>query len=227
MTTERNLISLEGITIKCEIPIPRTREGFETKSYIFFDLNEQEMSLFTRKIETFCLPTLIGFDTKGLEFSDIYKFAWKTLKEGKLPVVDNTWKMSLDKVATTNLIANGGSVYDQKIDAIIERDTLPMDGEFVKIPIDEVGKKAGKLLDLANRMGVELMSDGPFHIKVNPDGSFSLIVLDIGKVRIHANPKNLPRDAKKDNGYYINKALRDFASIQGNIKTLRDARGLA
>jgi hypothetical protein len=228
MIIERFLPSMEGATVLEEVSIPRTNLEYEVKSYVLVNLDGKEFNLFSRKVELFCLPTLIGFDdSKKITFSETYFLAWSLLKERGLPVVPEVWKVGSDKVFTTNLIAERGSVYDQKIDSVIERDTLPMDSQFVKIPKVEIESEADRLLELANKNGIELMSDGPFHIKVNPDGSFNIFVLDIGKVRIYSMPKDLPREVKDNNYYYISKALREFTYINGNIKVLRDARGLS
>ena len=215
--------------VKRELFLPRTPQAYEIKSFVYLDLGgRHKASLLTRKVELFCLPTLLGFEfEKELDFADKHILAWEILRDRGFSVVPSVRKVDRETVATTNLVADEiTSIYDQKIDAIVERDTQAMDGEFVKIPTGKIAEKADVLLNLADKSGVELMSDGPFHILVKPDGRWDLIVLDIGKVRIHSRPKDLPPDAKKDNLYYVNKALREFASIQRNIKALRDARGL-
>ena len=218
------------LPIKSVYPIPRTREAWEEKNFVYFDLgNNLELSVLTRKVEYFCLPTLLGFgmDTPTSS-SDIYLFAWDILRQRGFSVVPSASRVDAITVATINLTEDTfTSVYDQKIDAAQVRDTFPMDREFVKIPIEAIKKEAQALLKLANRMGVELMSDGPFHIVVQRDASWYLSFLDIGKVRIHANPKNLPRSAEKDNAFYINKAVMAFSSIQQNINALRTARKLS
>lgn len=219
-------MSLENITFKREIFIPRTRQAYEIKSYVYFDFEGKERSLLIRKVENWCLPTLIGFDFGKLSYSETYLMAWNILKDRGFPLVPDVWKMGEDKVATTNLIENGGSVYDRKIDAVIERDTLSMDEEFTKVSIDAVQKEAGKLLSIANKGNVELMTDDPFHIMVRPDGSWYVLALDIGKVRIYATKKDFVKAGIQNNRYYVNRSIRDFFRIQQNIKTLRDARGL-
>jgi hypothetical protein len=214
--------------IKREVFIPRTRQAYEEKSFIFFDVDGQERSFFTRKVENWCLPTLIGFESvKTNSYADVYLLAWKILKVRGFTVVSNAWKMSDEKVITTNLIEKGGSVYDRKIDASIEREPLSMDGDFVKIPIAKVQREAEKLVNLANKNGVELMTEDPFHIIIRPDSSWYIMALDIGKVSIHENSKDLDKDMKHDNEYFTERSLSGFAKIQENIKTLRDARGLA
>lgn len=215
------------ITLKKEIVIPRTNLGYEEKSFIFFDQNGVERSYLTRRVELFCLPTLIGFNyDQKLTYADPYLEAWKILKERGFLVVDEVWKINDDKVATTNLVEKGGSVYDQKIDAVIERDPLEMDRELIRIPIKEISKVAEGLFNLANKNGVELMSDGPFHIVIRPDKSWYILPLDLGKIRIHSRPRDISSDSKKDNSFYINRALNAFSRIQQNIKALRQARGL-
>lgn len=218
------------LPIKSVIAIPRTREAWEEKYFVYFDLgNGLESSVLTRKVEAFCQPTLIDFDLSTTATpSDIYLFAWDVLRQRGFAVVPSASKVDAVTVATTNLTEDTfTSIYDQKIDAAQVRDTFPMDREFVKIPAEAIKKEAQTLLKLANRMGVELMSDGPFHIVVRQDANWYLSFLDIGKVRIHAKPKNLPRSAEKDNAFYINKAVMAFTAIQQNIKALRDARRLA
>lgn len=215
--------------VKNEYHIPRTREAWEEKSVVYFkSKNSFEGSIITRKVEDFCLPTLIGFNfDNNLTKSDIHIMAWNVLKERGFKVVPTVRKIDENTVATTNLSADEiTSVYDQKIDALEVRDTFPMDKEFIKIPFEKIQKEADVLLNLANRSGVELMSDGPFHIVVQEDGSCYLMLLDIGKVRIYAQPKDMPNSVEKDNRFYISKALIAFSRIQKNIKALRDARGL-
>ena len=222
--------SKQCLPIKSIIPIPRTREAWEEKYFVYYDLgNNLESSVLTRKVEVFCQPTLVDFNlSKTATPSDIYLFAWNVLQQRGFPVVANAYKVDGITVATTNLTADTiTSIYDQKIDAAQVRDTFPMDREFVKIPIEAIKKEAQALLTLANQMGVELMSDGPFHVVVQQDASWYLSFLDIGKVRIHATPKKLPKGAEKDNLFYINKAVMAFGSIQQNIKALRDARRLS
>ncbi|TRZ47066.1 hypothetical protein D4S03_11650 [bacterium] len=216
--------------VKFEYPIPRTREAWEQKSFVYLELgNNRKVSFLTRKVEDFCLPTLTGFDFREkLSYSDTYTVAWKTLKERGFRVVPTVRKVDRNTVATTNLSADEvTSVYDQKIDAMEVRDTFPMDKEFVKIPVEKIQKEAETLLYLANHAGVELMSDGPFHIVVQGDANWYLSFLDIGKVRIHANPRDLSESAINNNQFYTNKAVMAFAKIQGNIKALRGARGLS
>lgn len=215
--------------VKNEYHIPRTREAWEEKSIVYFESkNSFEGSAMIRKVEDFCLPTLIGYNfDNNLAKSDIHIMAWNALKERGFKVVPTARKVDENTVATTNLSANEiTSVYDQKIDALEVRDTFPMDKEFVKIPFEKIQKEAETLLNLANRSGIELMSDGPFHIIVQEDKSWYLILLDIGKVRIYARPKDMPNSVEKDNRFYISKALMAFSGIQRNIKVLRDARGL-
>lgn len=221
---ERKLV----FPVKFECPIPRTRQAWEEKSFIYLDLeNGHKASLLTRKVEDFCLPTLIGFNfDKPLSYSDTYAVAWKTLKDRGFMVVPSVREVCQNIVATTNLCADEiTSVYDQKIDMVEVRDTFPMDKEFVKIPRKMLQKEAENILYLANKSGVELMPDGPFHIVVRDDASWYLMFLDIGKVRIYAKPKDLPSDAQKNNKFYLNGAVTAFAKIQVNIKALRDARG--
>ena len=69
------------------------------------------------------------------------------------------------------------------------------------------------------------MPDGPFHIVVNADSSWYLMLLDIGKVRIYAKPRDLPSEVKKNNKYYLFSSVTAFTRIQMTIKALRDARG--
>ncbi|MFA6446272.1 MAG: hypothetical protein WCW14_03435 [Candidatus Paceibacterota bacterium] len=218
-----------NLPIKYVYPIPRTREAWEEKSIVYFSSKSNlTASVLTRKVELFCLPTLNEFPLENKSYSDMYYIAWKTLKERGLPVVSSVRKVDHEIVATTNLCADEvTSVYDQKIDIAEIRDTFPMDGLFVKIPIEELKNKADKLVNLSNKMGVELMSDGPFHVVVQQDGSWYLILLDIGKVRIHSRPENISSSAKKDNVFYVHKAVIAFARIQQNIRSLREARGLS
>ncbi len=218
---------LKEVSLKREVIIPRTTQGYEEKSFIYFDIDGKEVSLLTRKIETFCLPTLIGFNLdKDIAPADTYFKTISILKELGFTTVADVWKMADNKVATTNLVEFGGSVYDQKIDADLVRDTLDMDKEFVKIPFDQVQKNAQELVNLANKKGVELMTDGPFHLVIKPDTSWYILPLDVGKIRIHANAKELSGANKHDNQFYVDKAVRAFSQIQQNIKALRVARGL-
>lgn len=215
------------VTLKREITIPRTAQGYEEKSFIYFDIDGKEVSLLTRKIEPFCLPTLIGFNLdKDITPADTYSKTISILRELGFATVADVWKMEDDKVATTNLVEFGGSVYDQKIDAVLVRDTLDMDKEFVKIPFSQVQKKAQELVNLANKRGVELMTDGPFHIVIKPDTSWYILPLDVGKIRIHSNAKELSSANKHDNQFYVDNAIRAFFQIHQNIKALRDARRL-
>lgn len=215
------------IFIKKEIKIPKTRWGMEEKSFVIFDVNGQERSLFTRRVEKFCLPTLVGFNfDKDIDLAENYITAWKILKDMGFNVVSEVWKMGGNRVATTNLIEYGGSVYDQKIDSVVERDTLEMDKVFIQISAQRIQEQAERLTSLANKQGVELMPDGPFHIFVNSDTSWELSFLDIGKVIIYKNPKNLDREGKKINIARVYESIQKFAKIQENIKTLRQARHL-
>jgi len=222
---------ISSFSVKSEIPTPRIKElAWERKSFAYLDLGDRRnASLLTRQVEDFCLPALIGFNfDEKLSYADTYVLAWKTLKERGFPVVKTVRKVSSEKVATSNLVADLlTSVYDQKIDMVDVRDTMPLDKEFVKIPIAEVGEKAEVLLNLANKNGVDLATDGPFHIVVEPNNNWYLILLDIGKVRIYKNPRNLTSTSKHDNRYYIGKTVMAFATIQRNIKALRDARNLS
>jgi hypothetical protein len=218
------------LPVKHDYPTPRTREAWEEKHFVYFESRCQfDVSVLTRKVEDFCLPTLKGFNMESVSSpSDTYLCAWNILKMRGFEVVPSVRKVDKDVVATTNLSAdNITSVYDQKIDALEVRDTFPMDGEFINIPIEEIQKEANSLVNLANKSGVELMSDGPFHIVVRSDGSWYLMLLDIGKVRIYAEPKNFPKSSAKDNGFYVNRAIRAFARIQQNIKSVRNAWGLS
>ena len=214
--------------VKFDYPIPRTREAGEEKHFVYFDSKSQiEASVLTRKVEDFCLPSLIGFASEILSPADTYLKAWKILKDRGFYVVPSVRKVDMNVVATTNLSAdNMTSVYDQKIDIAEVRETFPMDGVFSKIPVREINNEAVKIVNLANRVGVELMVDGPFHVVVQGDGKWLLILLDIGKVRIYEKPKDLPESTKKDNIFYVRKAVTAFAKIQQNIKCLREARGL-
>jgi hypothetical protein len=215
--------------VKYEYKFPRTREAWEEKCIEFFDSKSDiQASVVTRKVEDFCLPTLIGFGNTLLSPAETYCLAWKTLKDRGLSVVPSVRIVSRNEVATTNLSADEiTSIYDQKIDALGGRDVFPMDTGFVKIPMDKIKKEGEILQKRANQMGVELMSDGPFHIVVREDGTWYLILLDIGKVRIYAKPKNMPNCVEKNNVYYVRQAIIAFAKIQQNIKALRDARGLS
>jgi|WetSurMetagenome_2_1015567.scaffolds.fasta_scaffold38335_5 hypothetical protein len=215
--------------IKNEYVIPKTREAAEEKSIIFMETNcGHKASLFTRKVELFCLPTLIGFDyPANLSYADIYSVAWSTLRDRGFNVVPTVREIDQNKVATTDLCADEiTSVYDQKIDVAELRDPFPMDKEFIKIPNDKIRKEAEILLNMANRKGVELMSDGPFHIVVRGDGSWYLMPLDIGKIRIYAKEKDMPRNSKLNNISFIRGAVTAFDKVQNNIRALREARGL-
>ena len=130
---ERRLV----FPVKFEYHIPKTRQAAEEKSFVYLDLGiNHKVSVFTRKVEDFCLPTLTGFDfDRSLSYSDTYDLAWKALRERGFTVVPTVRKVDDNTVATTNLFADEmTSVYDQKIDASEVRDTFPMDKEFVKIP---------------------------------------------------------------------------------------------
>ena len=208
-------------------PIPRTRDGWEEKKYVYLDFGtNHKVSLLTRKVENFCLPALNGFDfAVKPSFSETYSIAWKTLKDRGFVVVPTVRIVDTDTVATTNLsVDEVTSIYDQKIDAAEVRDTFPMDKFFMDIPLRKLQQAADNIVGLANKSGVELMSDGPFHIVVNGDGSWYLILLDIGKVRIYNKPNELPKSSVKDNVFYVNKAMTAFARIQKNIRSLREAR---
>jgi hypothetical protein len=207
--------------------IPRTSEAWEEKNIIYFD-SHLNASVLTRKVENFCLPTLIGFKIEPtITPTNTYMIAWNTLNERGFNVVPSVRKVDENIVATTNLAAdNITSIYDQKIDIAEIRDTFPMDRAFVKIPFEKIKNEAMILLNHSNKFGVELMSDGPFHIVVKQDGSWYLILLDIGKVKIYSESRKMPNSSTKDNRFYIDRALRAYSKIQQNILSLRNARGL-
>ncbi len=198
-------------SIKREVPTPRIRElAWEIKSFVFLDLGEKhKASLVTRKVEDFCLPILEGFTfDKKLSYADTYLTAWKILKDRGFPVVETVRKVDEERVATTNLAADlTTSIYDQKIDKDQYRDTKPMDKDFVKIPVQELVKKTEDLLKQANKNGVKLATDGPFHIVIDPDGSWYILLLDIGKISIFNNPRDLDDATKANNRYYLGEAV--------------------
>ncbi len=226
MHKELHPLNFEELEITREFSIGRTREAYEQKSLIYAKINGTERIFYSRIIEPFCLPAVLGNADTESEYSDIYIKAWLELSERGFLLVPNVWKMRHDKVATTFLTEFGGGIYDQKVDGVVERDTFDTDRSFIKININNIGSAARQLALNANKSYVELAADGPFHIYLDDKGNWNLILLDIGKIRIHESKKTFGVAEKNNNIFYTREAVRKFEVIQNNIFTLRQARGL-
>ncbi len=122
-----------------------------------------------------------------------YLKIWEKLKEVKIPTIPNVYKISDTEVVMTDLTANGSGVYDKDFrckcasgyDAI-----KSIDKKFLEIDLNDIREKTERIAETANNNNIALPEDGAFNLIVHPNGSWKIIVLDIGETQVgDVNPE--------------------------------------
>ena len=98
--------------------------------------------------------------------------------------------VSESKVMMTNLLADGSGVYGKHQALLESRNYRPQstDPLFMSLKINRVLASAREIIKLANRKNIRLPIDDPLTLLVHPDGSFKVMMLDIGPTKF--NKKN-------------------------------------
>ena len=202
-----------------EEQLPGSGNAIEEKSFLRLDLSgRREISLLMRKIGPTPTPTLRGFVDSPASPADIYIMAWSLLKERGMPTISTMRKVNDFTVATTNLRANGFFVYDMKIDNLSDRGKLITDDLFANIPHRELQKRAERLLEIANENGIEIPYDGMFHLVINEQGQWDIILLDISNVGIYKDPANMSISDKDGNLGKVKRWIEGMGNIQTKIR---------
>lgn len=112
--------------------------------------------------------------------ADKYCEFWEQLKKAEIPTVPSIIKLADNKVAMTNLTADGTVLYGKnRFFSNVNR--MPTDELFSKIESWEIYNKGREILEKANKAKIVLPKDDPFELLVHPNGSWELIVLDLSQ----------------------------------------------
>jgi len=205
--------------VRQEIEIPKSDNAIEDKRRITLEGRDHNISLVTRRLTSNPILRGFGIPLGPIESrSDIYILAWQTLKDRGMPVVDTVRKIDNSQVATTDLVANGYSVYDAKLDSQFNRESIPADKSFAEIPLEEIEKRANHVLEEANRQGIYLPKDGLLHIAVKNSEDWKLVLLDINDVLICKDQNKIPESWKEENADHTRMWLRQIRRIQDRLR---------
>lgn len=122
-----------------------------------------------------------------------YAGIWLKLKQEDFPVVSTLRIISDSKIMMTDITRNGGGIYG-KYEAlqIDESGYEPQvtDDQFQFLNIDAVMREAALIEQQANNRDICLPIDDPFALLVRQDGSYKVMMLDIGTTLFNMkNPK--------------------------------------
>lgn len=144
------------------------------------------------------LPKIIGFDETVDKMSppEVIKFTWEHLKDNDLPVISDLQIVNGEQaIVMPDLEADGSVLYDSKVDLEdleppIKRLQKPTDQIFTNLDFNEIEEKAVALAKQATKANIQLPLDGEFHLKLDVNGNWSLIVLDLARVTIWGKPND-------------------------------------
>lgn len=209
-------------------------DGSENKKYLQLEKRGHEISLVKREISTEeMLPIMKGFNEGELgdTLAEKYAFAVRLMKKRGMPVVDTVRVISDNEVAVTNVVANGGWVFDLKTERLKlylpntygER-TRKYDDTIFKINEEELKQKINLIGENATANGIQITDDSPFHIVINHDDqNYSVNCLDIAFTTIWKDVSDAKLDPKfVDSGWTLKSAndrtCSDFISLFGGYK---------
>jgi hypothetical protein len=154
---------------------------------------------------------------------------WKMLKDAGLPV-PNTVRITSDKtVAITDLTVNGSELYgksdgekvifEEYLKPENHRKSKNLDGLFLSVKSDEIFAEANRIATIATENNICLPFDDPLIMIVHPDGTWSLIILDLGDARKGPHPDpDLKPTLREQNEWLISKFFDDIKLIREKIQ---------
>jgi hypothetical protein len=134
---------------------------------------------------------------------------WHKLKDAGLPVVPTMRKVNGHSVLMTNLTVDGSYLFG-KYAAFSDTAWTPKDmtKKFKKIKSIEIMRKVWDLAGTCNENDIELAYDDAFEVLVRPDGSWKLVILDLGWVDIEPEKeKELLEEANSKHCNYLLQVL--------------------
>lgn len=154
---------------------------------------------------------------------------WKMLKDAKLPVPDTVRITSDTTIVMTDLTADGSDIYGKTdAEAIEFEEFLPekshrkprkMDYILNTISTEVIKAEALKIATRATESDISLPFDDPLSLIIHPDGSWQLMILDLGDAKKGINPDpDLKPTLDEQNKWLVEKFMT-------NIQLLKDKLG--
>lgn len=117
-----------------------------------------------------------------------YLARWKYLRSHGIPTVGSMRVVDGNKVAMGDMTANGGEFFGKEKGMQLEwelrdgviRKLTETEQAFLKIDKKELKTELDRLVDDAWEKGIRLPWDDPFEVLVRDDGSYQLMILDLG-----------------------------------------------
>jgi len=184
----------------------------EPKTYIngFVERNLDNVSV---------TPEIIGGNIELLSPADKNVAVWSLLKERGLPVVNQKIVIHSFRTKETDITIDGSCVYDVVSDFNSRtRIKKPLDSRFVKLNKEDFRIASGPLLSLSNKMGVILPSDGCFHVLYKPDSSWSLVMLNLGMVKVYSDLDKITGREKLNNEGVVNSWVDSIETVRWKIE---------
>lgn len=129
---------------------------------------------------------------KEVEDADLYIHSWEILKRAGIPTVPSMRKTGRHTVIMTDLTHDGSVLFGKSrygIDVMgstFSRSGKPVRadrtsaGLFLKVDLNAVIKEAGRVEQIAFENNILLPLDDPYELLVRSDGTWELLVVDLG-----------------------------------------------
>lgn len=170
--------------------------------------------------------SLIERPLVNYEGDSTYEKLWNMCKEAGLPVAPTMRRTDRGTVVFGDLAANGSEFYGKSMwDRLSMRKRRPHENIFDYIKLmprflnilendqDNLKLKLESIVEIANKNNISIPEDDPFDLRVNPDGSWNIFMLDLEGVC--KRDGNYPQDKLIEGN---NKARNEFMRELSDIK---------
>jgi len=163
--------------------------------------------------------SVVGEEVASDPISLRYYERWMFLRKIGIPTLDDMWVVDSSRVAMEDLRSLGYTMFgkaklSELVMEIMAEKKRPLTVEeniFLDIDLDEIYLEAKRLQEIAWSNGALLPSDDQWEMKINKEGEWSLIVLDLERL---ACRKNEPESYLKiERDYFVKKrysVMRDY-----------------
>jgi len=158
--------------------------GSEEKSRIGVKLQsekrERDLSLVAKRVGV--LGSRNRKKYSGLSDTEAYYMNWKMLKEAGIPTVPTVRIVDEDVVVLTDMTAKGGMFFGKEtnLNEIELEKISDVEMIFAQMDLRPVKEELLRIERLALVQRIKLPIDDPFDLLVHPDGSWEVVVLDLG-----------------------------------------------
>lgn len=211
-------------------------EGTEPKNLLDLQIGNRTVSMLRRNLDPeFSTPELIGFDTSdNFSLADQYVFSMNMLQQRSLPVPQVARSISENQVVVSNVVANGGYIYDikeQSMNRLYRANgrNAPLSGpdiSFTQLDLGRFAHSSERIAQQASLHAIMLPDDSSFHIIFRPNKQWDIMILDIARMKIgmdtnvmnHHFLSNYGQDLQSFNDRIVQMWNRSAQTLQAALK---------